>query len=93
MSVTAIHLIIHGRVQGVGYRAWTSGTARKLGLNGWVRNRTDGTVEAVAIGHADAITQLVEACYQGPMAAKVTKVECGEWEDLSFIDFRHLPTV
>lgn len=93
MSVTAIHLIIHGRVQGVGYRAWTGSTARAMGLNGWVRNRVDSTVEAVFIGDTAVIEQMVEACHQGPMAARVDSIKRTEWDDLSPQDFRQLPTV
>jgi acylphosphatase len=90
--VTAIHLIIHGRVQGVGYRAWTGSTARKLGLKGWVRNRTDSTVEAVLIGDAATIGQMVEACREGPLNARVDTIIRGEWTDMSPEDFRQLPT-
>lgn len=89
----AIHLVIHGRVQGVGYRAWTGSVARKLGLKGWVRNRTEGTVEAVFIGDAKTIEHMVKHCHTGPMNARVDKIERGEWTDLSPSDFRQLPTV
>lgn len=92
-DATAIHLIIHGRVQGVGYRAWTGSTARKAGLKGWVRNRMDGTVEAVFIGDAASIEQMIEACHKGPLSARVDKIERAEWTDMSPEDFRQLPTV
>lgn len=73
MHVTRV--IIHGRVQGVGYRAWTSAAARKLGLTGWVRNRSDGTVEAVFAGDAATVEHMIAACRKGPMLAKVQHIE------------------
>ena len=74
MGRTAVSLRIEGRVQGVGYRWWVGGVARRLGLDGWVRNRRDGSVELMAIGEQAAIDQLVQACRQGPSAARVTAV-------------------
>jgi acylphosphatase len=76
MTTTAtIHLFISGRVQGVGYRAWTQSTARKLALTGWVRNLTDGRVEAVVQGHPDAVDQLISDCQSGPPLARVTSLD------------------
>lgn len=72
---TTIHLRISGRVQGVGYRAWVLRTARKLNLSGWVRNLTDGTVDAVAQGPVDAVNQLIADCHAGPTLARVTAVD------------------
>jgi acylphosphatase len=80
MGVTAIHLIIHGRVQGVGYRSWAVQTARSLGLNGWVRNRNDGTVEAVISGDHSAVKEMRAACQRGPIAAKVATFTESAWE-------------
>jgi acylphosphatase len=71
----AVHLTIRGRVQAVGYRAWAVEAARRLGLDGWVRNRADGTVEAVAAGDAAAVEAFVAACRSGPALARVTGVE------------------
>lgn len=68
-------LRIRGRVQGVGYRYWTVGQARALGLRGWVRNRKDGSVEALAAGTDDALELFIAACHRGPRAARVTSVE------------------
>lgn len=72
---TAIQCTIHGRVQGVGYRSWTVKNARKLGLTGWVRNTTEGTVEALFCGDNHAVEAMIEGCADGPLAAKVNRVE------------------
>jgi acylphosphatase len=69
------HVLIHGRVQGVGYRAWVEDTAHELGLQGWVRNLRDGTVEAVFAGPGDAVAKMIEACRQGPYGAHVTGID------------------
>ncbi|MBI5142794.1 MAG: acylphosphatase [Nitrospirae bacterium] len=71
-NVVRVHLIITGRVQGVFYRASTRATAMALGVNGWVRNLPNGSVEAVAEGEADAVEQLAAWCRQGPRGAFVT---------------------
>ena len=60
------HVTIRGRVQGVGFRAWTELTALERGLEGWVRNRRDGSVEALFVGSADAVAAMVAACRHGP---------------------------
>jgi acylphosphatase len=93
MTRTAQHLIIHGRVQGVGYRYWAQLEAARLGLDGWVRNRMDGTVELVAAGPSQAVAQMVEACLSGPSAARVTSVERSDAEDEDFTGFRARPTI
>jgi acylphosphatase len=71
----AIRLRIDGRVQGVGYRAWLEREARSHGLRGWVRNRRDGSVEALLIGDADAVEAVAASCARGPRLAGVTAVE------------------
>ena len=71
----ALLLRIHGRVQGVGYRAWMAETARGLGLQGWVRNRRDGTVETLLIGTAEVVEAMVQHCHQGPPLARVERIE------------------
>jgi acylphosphatase len=68
------HVMIRGRVQGVGYRAWTEYTAVDHGLEGWVRNRRDGSVEALFAGPTEAVTQMIQACHRGPPAARVDEV-------------------
>ncbi|HUU67102.1 MAG TPA: acylphosphatase [Methyloceanibacter sp.] len=65
---------IEGRVQGVYYRAWTEQAANARGLDGWVRNREDGNVEAVFSGPAYKVAEMLEACADGPPDAKVAKV-------------------
>lgn len=70
----AVRVRIEGKVQNVWYRAWTTEEATRRGLRGWVRNRADGTVEALFIGSADAVTGLVTACRVGPPDARVTNV-------------------
>lgn len=67
----AIRVVIEGRVQGVGYRAWVNREAQARGLKGWVRNRADGSVEAVFSGDEAAVRHMIEICRRGPMAAKV----------------------
>jgi acylphosphatase len=70
-----VRLKISGRVQGVSYRWWTVGEATQRGLNGWVRNRRDGSVEALVSGPANQVDDLIEVCRQGPPAARVTDIE------------------
>lgn len=89
---TAVRVRIEGRVQGVFYRGWTVNEASRRGLQGWVRNRRDGTVEALFSGPKDAVEEMVAACSQGPSAARVTGVTT---EVAAFPDrpgFRPLPT-
>ena len=69
------HLAIRGRVQGVAFRFATRAEALRLGLSGWVRNRPDGSVEAVFEGPADAVAQAEAFCAAGPPAARVEAVE------------------
>ena len=88
----ALLLRIHGRVQGVGYRAWTADTARGLGLQGWVRNRRDGTVEALLIGSDDMVDTMLQQCRQGPPLARVERIEVVESADQSASGFNQLPT-
>lgn len=66
------HVRIEGRVQGVWYRAWTARNAEELGLDGWVRNLDDGSVEAVFAGPAGDVDAMIGRCRQGPPAARVT---------------------
>ena len=70
----AVNAVISGKVQGVWFRAWTVQQAQKRGLAGWVRNRNDGTVEALFAGPADKVDDMLQACRQGPPLAKVAGV-------------------
>jgi acylphosphatase len=76
-----VRVIITGRVQGVGYRAWTVETAGRLQLSGWVRNRRDGTVEAVFCGEAAAVTAMFEACKKGPAASRPDSITHHAWDE------------
>ena len=75
MAVIARHLVITGRVQGVFYRNWMVQTASALGLTGWVRNRVDGSVEAVVEGDEEAVEQFIARARQGPPAARVSAID------------------
>lgn len=88
---TTKHLQIFGSVQGVGYRAWTQFTAKNMNLTGWVRNRSDGTVEAVVTGPEKTVTNFVSACYQGPASANVENISVrdGVSEDLENFEIRN----
>ena len=70
----AVRVLIEGRVQGVGFRYWMIERAGGLGLDGWVRNRRDGAVEAVFAGPADAVAAMLRHCHDGPAFARVTRV-------------------
>lgn len=71
----AVRVVIRGRVQGVGFRAWTVRRAQELGVRGWVRNRRDGSVEALLDGPEDRVAALLALCRQGPPAARVDSLE------------------
>jgi acylphosphatase len=87
-----VRLRITGRVQGVGYRMWAMRTAAGLGLRGWVRNRLDGSVEALATGASEAVAAMVEACHRGPYGAHVTGITATPDEDDGNLGFTALPT-
>lgn len=89
----AVRVRIQGRVQGVYFRGWTVDEARARGLRGWVRNRSDGTVEALFIGPADAVDAMIELCRDGPPAARVTDIAREVAEDDGSPGFRQLPTL
>lgn len=74
MTHRTVHVRITGRVQGVSYRAWTEAAAAQLNLRGWVRNRRDGSVEAVFSGTGEAISDMLRRCHGGPPAARVEQV-------------------
>ena len=74
MSGAIRQVTITGRVQGVGYRAWVEHRARAHDLEGWVRNRRDGSVEALFAGPADLVSEMVAVCRRGPSSARVDDV-------------------
>jgi len=90
-SVITRHLVIHGRVQGVYFRDSMRQQARRLGVTGWVRNRSDGTVEAMVQGKADAVEQMIKWAHRGPDAAQVIQVQIEEAQG-QFDSFNLLPT-
>jgi acylphosphatase len=86
-------LTITGRVQGVGYRDWVMATAQRLGLSGWVRNRSDGAVEALIVGEDAGVGTMIEACRRGPAMCRVDEIDV-EPVDLDILPegFKRLPT-
>jgi acylphosphatase len=89
----AVRLRITGRVQGVGYRAFVIETGRRLGLRGWVRNRTDGSGEALVIGDEPAVAAMIAACRAGPRAAVVADLAVAPDQDDRSTGFASRPTV
>lgn len=83
---------IEGRVQGVFFRAWTEETARTLGLDGWVRNRRDGSVEAVFSGPPAQVEAMLRRCAKGPRDAEVTSVTITDEGGSPPSGFKVLPT-
>jgi acylphosphatase len=88
----AVRVRIEGRVQGVWYRAWAMREAEARGLDGWVRNRADGSVEALFSGEPSAVSEMVDQCRQGPPAAIVTRVTAEPASPPAAPGFRQLPT-
>jgi acylphosphatase len=78
MSCKRVHAIVHGRVQGVFFREYTKRKARELGLEGWVRNLPDRTVETVFRGEADLVAVMVQWLYTGSPQSDVTEVSIKE---------------
>ena len=93
MSATRkLHLIISGRVQGVWYRESMRQEALRLGVDGWVRNRADGTVEAVISGQAAHVEALLAWARTGPPLAQVSEVRCEPYDGAVAADFAKLPS-
>ena len=88
----ALLIRITGLVQGVGYRAWTERAARERGLSGWVRNRRDGSVEALIAGDAQKVDEMLAYCWQGPLSSRVERVEAEPATEPMQLGFRQLPT-
>jgi acylphosphatase len=92
-------VVVRGRVQGVGYRAFVEDEAHRRGLHGWVRNRRDGSVEAVFAGPRSAIEAMVEVCRRGPMSARINALDHREGTETDLLEraegdvFSVLPTI
>ena len=91
-AVETVRLRITGQVQGVGYRLWMTRTAASLGLRGWVRNRTDGSVEALVTGPPEAVAAMIDASRKGPFGAQVTDVTVTPDKDDGSVGFVARPT-
>lgn len=92
MNTIARHLTIRGRVQGVGFRQYMAYKARQFQITGWVRNRADGSVEAVVCGTPEAVHAVLERARRGPPAATVTELEVTDSHE-TFERFDTLPSV
>ena len=90
----AKRVVVHGHVQGVGFRFSVVDVAREHGLVGWVRNRYDGTVETWLQGDADAVDRVADWCRRGPRGARVTDINVADARvDASLRDFTQMPTI
>lgn len=92
-EIVAVQARIEGKVQRVWYRNWTVENANKRGLSGWVRNRADGTVEAVFAGPREQVDDMIAACHDGPPKAKVTHIATSPTEVPTELGFREIDTV
>ena len=93
MSKLSVRVIIEGRVQCVWFRGWMVERAMGLGLSGWVRNRREGSVEAVFYGEQSRVNKMIEKSYQGPSAASVARVSVKYEQIIVQPSFKQLPTV
>lgn len=84
---------VKGKVQGVFFRAWTIEQATELGIDGWVRNRHDGSVEAIAVGPADKVEELIARCHKGSPPSRVDAVHVEETLGIVAQGFVQKPTV
>ena len=91
-SEETVRLRITGKVQGVGYRLWAMRTAESIGLRGWVRNRLDGSVEALVTGVPEDVAAMIDASRNGPPGARVIDVTATPDADDGSIGFAALPT-
>lgn len=88
----AVRVWIEGRVQGVGFRYWVARLAETLGVSGWVRNRRDGSVEALFAGDLDTVRKMISRCHEGPPVSHVTKLTEQEVETPAGTGFEVRPT-
>lgn len=91
--MNAKRLIISGRVQGVGYRMWMVEMAGRLGLSGWVRNRVDGSVEALIAGDLAAVEEMSRLCRRGPRMAEVVSIDEEMADPPEYPGFREVPSL
>eukprot|EP00850_Spirogloea_muscicola_P018649 SM000173S03018 [mRNA] locus=s173:304447:304997:+ [translate_table: standard] len=91
-DVKKVNAVVKGTVQGVFFRKWTEETALRLGLDGWVRNRSDGTVEAVLSGPPAAVDLMLKLCHEGPAMARVSAVDVSPWDETVSEGFELRPT-
>jgi acylphosphatase len=92
-EITSLRLRIEGFVQAVGYRNFVIAEAGKLGLDGWIRNRSDGTVEVLVSGETKAVEAIVAACMRGPEGSRVKDVELHNSEPPAEKGFHRRPSV
>lgn len=92
-DVTTLRLRIEGFVQAVGYRHFAVQEARKLGVDGWIRNRTDGTVEALVSGTTKAVEDFIGACMRGPAGSTVRNIDLNVAEPPTEKGFHPRPSV
>jgi acylphosphatase len=92
-EITTLRLRIEGFVQAVGYRNFAIDEARRLGLDGWIRNRSDGSVEALASGNTKTVEAFVTICMRGPPGARITNVDLHQAEPPAEHGFHRRPSV
>ena len=93
MAEIAVRIIVAGRVQGVGYRVWAVREAWRRNIRGWVRNRRDGTVEALLVGPAKDVEAMIELCRTGPRHARIDTITREDAADDGTPHFHERPTV
>lgn len=93
MQQVAKRITVHGRVQGVGFRAFVAGHASRLGLDGFVRNRKDGTVDVLCVGVEEEVSALIGLCHEGPPASQVEHVAVEDAKGIVDKGFVQKPTV
>ena len=74
------HIVITGKVQGIGFRYWLYKAAIQRNINGWVRNKISGEVEALLVGNETEVNSIIKLCEKGPLVSKVTKVSVKNYE-------------
>jgi acylphosphatase len=90
-DVKSVRVRISGRVQGVWYRGWVVREATRLRLNGWVRNRADGSVEAVFHGASESIDNIAQKCWEGPSGAHIKTIDIAEETEVPDDGFYQAP--